>query len=415
MPRATLSLRPLPLVALALLSACEDGASPAASAKPSASAKPATTAAATAALPSSSAAAPAATSAEPAEQPPPPAPVVAAGDLTIPDGPVAVQVGAAKVVFKSAILYAPFGIQEVNGKKYFDQKLSLVLSTDEKLDCQNAKYGSDYVQIELGAGPDGTFFAGKEIAKSYFVYAEALRPVLDGNSLYVTAPFTRIKLGAFKTGDASFDLGLSVSLNKQHKDKSVPVRGGGHVKVQICKDRNKEAFDGIVANAKAPAAKAGPVGGKVGKAAFQSKGALAIVAYDKANDVELVESINFYGSAATCEEALKDVFSGGGVQGIGWQALYLPLTAKNRLLGTATPLSLSGSDFKSEAGKFRSTSLNFDGASTGWIRIDEASLDENGTVKGALVADSGPRPPKDADSAGRLDGTFTAKVCKRKR
>jgi len=400
------------LFTIVIVAGCADPEPTAGSASAKASGAPRPSA--TVAVPPGTSTSVASTAAVTRETPPPPAAPVDAGDLKIPDGPVVLDVGGVKVTYKTAILHAPFGATLDGDKKFYDRVLKLVLSTDDKLTCENGAYGKDYIELELGPGPDGDFYAGKEIATTYFAYAEAFKPVLDSNRVYVKAPFTRLRLGAFKPTDASFDLGLGVAQVQMQKEKQVVIKGGGTVKVQICKDRNKESFDAALANAKIPPAKAGPVAGSIGGKSFQGKTALAVVAHDKVNGVDIVESFTFFASDAKCEDVLKDVFSGGGVQGIGWSAYELPLTSKNRLTGVAIPLSIGGAELVVANGKFKSTSISFDVGRSGWIRIDEASLEDGGVIKGALVADTGPRPSKRQGEAGRLDGTFTAKVCKKK-
>lgn len=343
-----------------------------------------------------------------------PAASVSAGDLTIADGPLEVRVGSATVTYKSAILIAPFGASVDGDKKFFDRNFHVRLSSSEDLSCEKSDTGSDYIDIPLGPGDDGKFFAGRTVSNTLTLYAEAFKAPTGSNGVWVDAPFVRIELGAFTLSDPSFQLGLGIRQSKKANDKPFTVAASGRVTVKICAQKNAEVFAGTAATRVDPPRTEGVAGTVAGKP-FESKTALAFVERDELNGVDVVSSVNFYATETTCDVAGQDLFSGAGYQGIVWSILRPPLTSKNRLLGVATPLSLSGGDIKISGGRFSMGSLSFANTDSGWVRFDEASLDDGGTIRGAFVADSGPLPSSRSNQLGRIDGTFTAKVCPMKK
>jgi len=288
--------------------------------------------------------------------------------------------------------------------------LHITLST-EKTDCKSFGAGSDeayQVEFDLPPGPDQKFFAGHAIGTTAFLNSQRVKlkqSFLQPYEFTVNVEPFKLKEGETVKGNADFSMKYE-EIKADTSKKTWEYSGSGDFEVKICDDWNNfKKLPGLESDAES-----GPVTGTFDDEKFTYKTALANVWHDKANNVDYVESIEYYPvDDVTCSNRWDQwkkhpyfiIRSIGGAN-----------TAQ-KFTGTQQPADPSFSIPKSAKGSSAAMpSLKWFGSGGGrraWVKFDKLDLKGGGAVNGTVFASSG--PDAKADEKGKISGKFEAKVC----
>jgi hypothetical protein len=317
------------------------------------------------------------------------------GDELGATGPLKLTADGKALEFHSAIIKGA-----VAGKT-----LNVTISTNPALTCKAYEVGEDYMEFEVGRGPDGAFYPDQVVPLPLTVR-------VSNTPRNVRTPFAKLRLGTFKLGDEKVKLGLAIDYKFEdiNAKKQIAITGGGDIDATICNDDDhlKQAF----AEPKLPPAPDAPVSGKLQPGPFTMKKAFAFLVHDESMNIDYVSSVELFDSdAATCEKAAVSMFEGGGVDGVR-VILHPGLTVKRTILGQAEPSTI---EVNKQDGS-RESMLTFGSlyGPVAVVTLDSADLKDGGSVKGRVTAATGTLSDDHKDEVGSVAGTFDAKICKRK-
>lgn len=269
-----------------------------------------------------------------------------------------------------------------------NQKEHLVVSTGP-LTCEGSPAPNDvFFEIYVSAGPDGKHYAPGPVGVAAMLVRGAGSDgpgfVMGGAELHGVltlepgdwAPGNKVK-GSLRIDDIS-------------EDKKATYTGSSPFEATVC----ELAADPEADLATPAEADKGPASGTLGGAAFTAKSAIAILSHDARRDVDQIDEIHLFDSEVDCTTYQR-------VDG-----------TVVRITGTA---GASGKDVFVGAPQPRDLwwGANFHLQGPAWVKFDAIELKEGAEVKGSVYGEAtAARAKKYPKSAGKLSGTFTAKVCK---
>ncbi|MFI5300540.1 MAG: hypothetical protein ACHREM_20840 [Polyangiales bacterium] len=312
------------------------------------------------------------------------------------DGPFAASIEGTDLKFKYGKAYASFG------------GIHVVLST-EKTKCDFAPPSDDAYQVEfdLPPGPGGKFFSGQPVGVATTFNSQKLKLKLTYAYPYqVTANIDSFKAkeGEHVKGSLGFDIKW-IETKADTSKKTYAYSGAGNFDVEICSDWQN--FKHLEGQPKDPPE--GDVEGEYGSEKFKYKTALANVWHDHNNDMDYIESIEFYPSDdVTCSNRWDqwkkvDYFTVRAMGGSG---------SKGKILGKPQPADPSFSipkEMTGGKGKMGMSHWFGGGSHRAWVQFDKLEFKGGGAVTGTVYADSA--SDAKADESGKIGGKFEAKVC----
>ncbi|MGZ3453234.1 MAG: hypothetical protein ACXVEF_26765 [Polyangiales bacterium] len=286
--------------------------------------------------------------------------------------------------------------------------IHVTLST-EKTDCKSFGAGSDeayQVEFDLPAGPDQKFFAGHKIGVSAYLNSQRVKLkqtfVQPYQFTVEVEPFA-LKEGETVKGSADFHMKYE-EVKQDTSKKMWEYSGAGSFEVKLCEDWNHfEKLPGLDGEASS-----GDVSGTFAGEKFSTKTALANVWHDKTNDVDYVESIEFYPTDdVTCSNRWEQYKKSSYfiVRSIGGA------NNTQKLTGTQQPADPSFSIPKGKGSSATSNTKWFgsNGGRRAWVKFDKLDLKGGGVVSGSVLAANA--PDAKPDEKGKISGKFEAKVC----
>lgn len=250
------------------------------------------------------------------------------------------------------------------------------------------------VELELGSGPGGSFFAGHPVGVPIDVFAperstSGMRVGPEGVELQLE-PF-EAREGAAVTGSLRLDYVGATGQGGAVERWNV----GGVFTTTLCSASSQADPPPI----DVPDTR---VGGEIGGLRIEPNTALAMVTpRSEVSDRPVLESIRFLAEHdVSCEDAMDGEYltkvNAFDVDAIG-AAFERP-----EWLGTAQPADAYLFSANERARWFR-------GERGAWVILDRADLRAGGEVAGRLFARNAPDPIE--GSAGTVQGTFVARVC----
>ncbi|GAC1352708.1 MAG: hypothetical protein NVS3B20_21500 [Polyangiales bacterium] len=296
------------------------------------------------------------------------------------------------------------------GKAYASFSGLHVTLSNEKTTCKYATPSDEAYQVEfdIPPGPGQKFYAGHPVGVSAMFNSQRIKLKQTwANPYQVTAEIEPFKLKEFEHVRGSLDFDVKFEETKADTSRKVHnYVGSGSFDVEICEDWNNfKKLPGLEADAGET-----DLGGTFAGEKFKYKTALANVWHDKANDLDYVESIEFYPTDdVTCTsrwDAWKKL-NYFVVRSIGGAS------SKQKLTGTQQPADPSFSKpTAAPGGKGMMGATKWFGGAGGrhaWVQFDKLAFNGGAVLKGTAFAESG--PDAKPDEQGKIGGRFEAKVC----
>jgi|GEM_PF-4290346 len=254
------------------------------------------------------------------------------------------------------------------------------------LGCGDEPKPADTIlEFEVGLGPGGKHFSPGPLVISGSVYGDDQKFVID-SFLYAIVNLTP---GEWKEGNK---VKGTIRIDDADNDPAVVYKGEGSFEATVCETENDSRYQ-----ATPEAADAGPVTGTLGGEKFTAKGAIAILSHDSERDRDEISSIRLFDAPVDCDNYSEKKGLDVQIQGYGGSS------GTDIFLGAPQPRRLN----------YRQGSTQFFLSGPAWIKFDALELKEGTEVKGSFHAEASTEKVKaDAKYAGRLSGSFTAKVCR---
>lgn len=273
-----------------------------------------------------------------------------------------------------------------------DHGESVVLSTGAG-GCAAEKADTDTVIAAfVPRGPGGKHYAPGPLQVEFTIVNQKENFASDNSFLtgvLTLDPASDWKQGGKVKGTFSFD-----DVAKAEDDSLKKYTGAGSFTADVCELGGEYAYQALP-----DAADAGPAKGEAGGIKFEFKSGTAYMSHDDKRNIDKIQEITLYTTDVTCET--KDTAKGPRV------TLFNPGGARGPKPIVGSAQTVSAIYFKEE-GK---DNVTLRGPSS--VKFDALDLKIDGEIKGTLHAEAPESDVKaDPKAAGRISGSFSAKICK---
>ncbi|MBA3541424.1 MAG: hypothetical protein H0T79_17565 [Deltaproteobacteria bacterium] len=261
---------------------------------------------------------------------------------------------------------------------------ALVLSTAPPGGCDAAHTESDVeLLVHIGHGPGGKRFAPGPLGVTFMI---------DGTPHFLAVGVKgvlNINAGEWKVGNKVTGT-VRLADAQGHDDKKLTYTGSGSFEAEVCALNGPE----LEAQATPASADQGPATGTLGDVTLTFKSGLAFLEPNATREAEQIGEIRLFDAAVDCTN---------------WRGANIRIEGSTGAVGKDVFIG------SPQLRQIYFTSGDKETALLGpaWVKFDALELKEGTEIKGSVHGEArNANLKQNPKVAGRLSGTFTAKVCK---